>query len=65
MAAGAVLYAASVALRAFLTSAPGYVHPDEVFQSTELAAADVFGYDAFVPWEVADCATPYRSSIAQ
>jgi len=29
----------------------GYVHPDEFFQSVEIAARDVLGYRVFVPWE--------------
>ena len=29
----------------------GYVHPDEHFQSVEIAAKQVFGYQVFTPWE--------------
>ena len=30
---------------------PGYPHPDEFFQSQEVAAADVFNFNVFIPWE--------------
>jgi hypothetical protein len=29
----------------------GYVHPDEHFQSSEIAARDVLHVTAFTPWE--------------
>jgi phosphatidylinositol glycan class Z len=29
----------------------GYPHPDEFFQSPEIAAADVFNFSVFIPWE--------------
>ncbi|KAF7255262.1 hypothetical protein EG68_09168 [Paragonimus skrjabini miyazakii] len=30
---------------------PGYIHPDEFFQSLEVAAGDVYGLDVYRPWE--------------
>lgn len=29
----------------------GYVHPDEFFQSVEVASGDIYGLDVFRPWE--------------
>ena len=45
----------------FLT---GYPHPDEFFQSPEIAAADIFQFDVFIPWEFADITNPCRSIIS-
>ena len=42
---------------------PGYIHPDEIFQSQEVLAALIFRYDAVVPWEFEDCARPARSFV--
>lgn len=42
----------------------GYPHPDEFFQSPEIAAADIFEFDVFIPWEFADITTPCRSIIS-
>lgn len=39
------------ALRIALTLSPGYLHPDEFFQSLEPAAARLAGLDAAIPWE--------------
>jgi phosphatidylinositol glycan class Z len=63
MAAYAMLYALAVAVRLGAIVLPGYIHPDEVFQSQEVVAAALFGYDAFIPWEFADCAKPSRSIV--
>ncbi len=52
-----------VAARAVGALSAGYVHPDEVFQSIEVVAAGFFGYDAFIPWEFADCSQPARSIV--
>ncbi|VEL32177.1 unnamed protein product [Protopolystoma xenopodis] len=30
---------------------PGYLHPDEFFQSVEVAAEDIFGVETFRAWE--------------
>jgi GPI mannosyltransferase 4 len=38
-------------LRVAFVIQPGYVHPDEFFQSSEVAARSVFHFDTFVPWE--------------
>ncbi|KAF8561114.1 hypothetical protein P879_06189 [Paragonimus westermani] len=41
---------------------PGYIHPDEFFQSLEVAAGDVYGLDVYRPWEfVSDEGGPLRS----
>lgn len=45
----------------FLT---GYPHPDEFFQSPEIAAADIFEFNVFIPWEFADLSNPCRSIIS-
>lgn len=29
----------------------GYIHPDEYFQSVEIAAGDIYGFDILRPWE--------------
>jgi hypothetical protein len=53
---------------------PGYIHPDEVFQSVEVVLAAFGsvvlppsspggGVAAHVPWEFANCSTPYRSIV--
>jgi phosphatidylinositol glycan class Z len=54
VAAGASLLAALL---------PGYVHPDEWFQSGEIAAAQLLRVDALVPWEFADCDSPFRAVL--
>lgn len=38
-------------LRLAFAFAPGYVHPDEWFQSNEVTAANVFGTETRLPWE--------------
>ena len=48
-------------LRLVTALSPGYIHPDEVFQSMEVMAATVFRYEASIPWEFADCTRPARS----
>mmetsp|Transcript_13538 Transcript_13538/g.26110 ORF Transcript_13538/g.26110 Transcript_13538/m.26110 type:complete len:533 (-) Transcript_13538:273-1871(-) len=40
-----------VMLRLMMVFAPGYIHPDEFFQTQEVASKWVMGYDTFVPWE--------------
>jgi hypothetical protein len=42
---------------------PGTIHPDEIFQSQEVLAAISFDYDATIPWEFAECASPARSIL--
>jgi hypothetical protein len=57
------LHAALLVLR-FLAAAlsPAYIHPDEYFQSTEVAAADVLGVSTTQPWEFT-VSSPARSAI--
>jgi hypothetical protein len=43
------LIVALIALRVACAFAPGYVHPDEWFQSNEVTASDVFGHSTRVP----------------
>lgn len=46
------VYRCAVVLRvAFVFIGSGYVHPDEYFQSSEIAARDVLNVTAFTPWE--------------
>lgn len=40
-----------VLLRFAFVFSTGYIHPDEFFQSPEIAAGDVCGVSNFVPWE--------------
>jgi GPI mannosyltransferase 4 len=54
-------YALVVALRTVLALAPGYMHPDELFQSTEIAAATQLGLATRIPWEFSGCTPPARS----
>lgn len=42
---------------------PGYIHPDEFFQSPELSASDIFGIDGIRTWEW-DISRPVRSWIS-
>jgi phosphatidylinositol glycan class Z len=30
-----------------------YIHPDEFFQSIEVASKDIFGWKTLIPWEFA------------
>jgi phosphatidylinositol glycan class Z len=55
---------ASIALRVACAFAPGYVHPDEWFQSNEVMASDVFGHSTRVPWEYAGDVAPARSVVS-
>ena len=55
---------ASIALRVACAFAPGYVHPDEWFQSNEVTASDVFGHSTRVPWEYASDIAPARSVVS-
>ncbi|CAG8530195.1 33467_t:CDS:10 [Gigaspora margarita] len=38
-------------LRLICALSPGYIHPDEFFQSPEIMGGDVFGFEVFRPWE--------------
>lgn len=49
-----------VVARFLLTISPGYIHPDEFFQSVEPVAARVGGLDAIMPWEF-NAFSPIRS----
>jgi phosphatidylinositol glycan class Z len=59
-----LLYVASLCARVWLLTSAGYMHPDELHQSVEISAPHVFGFDAEIPWESADCDRPFRSSAA-
>ncbi|KAK3833128.1 MAG: Alg9-like mannosyltransferase family-domain-containing protein [Linnemannia elongata] len=37
--------------RLFIAFSPGYIHPDEFFQSAEITAGNVFGFKNDIPWE--------------
>lgn len=45
------LYAVLVWIRWIASTAPGYIHPDEYFQSPEITSRTVFGIETFIPWE--------------
>ena len=50
-------------LRLLLTLLPlGYIHPDEVFQSVEVVAGDVFGLEVVRTWEF-NVNSPLRSMV--
>ena len=55
-------YAALLCVRAAFVVSPGYIHPDEFFQSGEVMASHVFGSAiiADLPWEYAS-SQPFRS----
>lgn len=42
---------------------PGYVHPDEFFQTVEITAGTVFSLQVFTPWEFANVHAPCRSIV--
>ncbi|CAH8614928.1 unnamed protein product [Dicrocoelium dendriticum] len=60
-----LLYLILLSLRFLLVlrTQPGYVHPDEFFQSVEVASGDVYGLDVFRAWEFQRSTThgPLRS----
>ncbi|KAI1313009.1 alpha 1,2 mannosyltransferase [Mortierella claussenii] len=45
------IYLALLAFRILIALSPGYLHPDEYFQSAEITAGNIFGIDANIPWE--------------
>lgn len=47
-------------LRILCIFLPGYIHPDEWFQSPEVMASRIFGTKGYIPWEY-DPAYPCRS----
>ncbi|KAI8051653.1 Alg9-like mannosyltransferase family-domain-containing protein [Syncephalis plumigaleata] len=49
-------------LRLLLALAPGYVHPDEFFQSPEISAGHVLNVRNWIPWEY-DADYPCRSIV--
>lgn len=57
------LWCALAALRIAVVFLPqtGYVHPDEFFQSTEIAAGDIFQLQTYRTWEFTE-ARPIRSA---
>jgi phosphatidylinositol glycan class Z len=46
-----LIYAFLLLLRLAFALGPGYVHPDEFFQSPEISAQHVFNIQTFTPWE--------------
>ncbi|CAI2167747.1 3886_t:CDS:10 [Funneliformis geosporum] len=46
-----IAYISLCILRFWCATLPGYVHPDEFFQSPEIMGGDVLGYEVFRPWE--------------
>jgi hypothetical protein len=47
-----MIWRAGCALRVALTLlGSGYIHPDEHFQSVEIASRDIHNITAFTPWE--------------
>ncbi|KAF8944516.1 alpha 1,2 mannosyltransferase [Haplosporangium gracile] len=45
------IYLVFLAFRLFIALSPGYIHPDEFFQSAEITAGNVFGFKVDIPWE--------------
>ncbi|KAI8872255.1 hypothetical protein GQ42DRAFT_161465 [Ramicandelaber brevisporus] len=63
MSTGALVYSFLVVVRAAIAlTGYGYIHPDQFFQSPEIAAGDVFGLEVFRPWEF-NPAHPNRSIV--
>ena len=56
-------FIALILLRIACVFLPGYVHPDEWFQSNEVAAQEVFNYHTEKPWEFTTDA-PVRSVLS-
>ncbi|RIB12903.1 Glycosyltransferase Family 22 protein [Gigaspora rosea] len=46
-----IIYIFLCFLRLICALSPGYIHPDEFFQSPEIMGGDVFGFEVFRPWE--------------
>ncbi|KAI9313487.1 Alg9-like mannosyltransferase family-domain-containing protein [Dichotomocladium elegans] len=57
-----VLYGILLWGRWIVSSTPGYIHPDEYFQSAEVTARTVLDVHTFIPWEFKPT-TPIRSVI--
>ncbi|KAI9029040.1 Alg9-like mannosyltransferase family-domain-containing protein [Phycomyces nitens] len=47
----AILYVAFLWFRWLVSSLPGYLHPDEFFQSPEITAGPMLGVETSIPWE--------------
>ncbi|KAI8606153.1 Alg9-like mannosyltransferase family-domain-containing protein [Dissophora ornata] len=45
------IYLFLLAVRVFIAVSPGYIHPDEFFQSAEITAGNIFHIDVNIPWE--------------
>ncbi|KAG0350233.1 alpha 1,2 mannosyltransferase [Podila minutissima] len=45
------IYLFLLSIRTLIAFSPGYIHPDEYFQSAEVTAGRVFGFDVNIPWE--------------
>ncbi|KAG2181052.1 hypothetical protein INT43_008634 [Umbelopsis isabellina] len=55
-------YGLLIAIRLLFSLLPGYIQPDEFFQSPEIMAGSVFDLEVFTPWEF-DPAAPARSIV--
>ncbi|KAG0223186.1 hypothetical protein BGX31_008650 [Mortierella sp. GBA43] len=45
------IYLSFLAVRIFIATSSGYIHPDEFFQSAEISAGHVFNIQVETPWE--------------
>ncbi|KAG0207471.1 alpha 1,2 mannosyltransferase [Mortierella sp. GBA30] len=45
------IYLFLLVFRVFIALSPGYIHPDEFFQSAEITAGNIFDLDVNIPWE--------------
>lgn len=58
-----VLWRIMLVVRFIMVFSPGYIHPDEFFQSSEVTSNDIFGFrNTYVPWEFTE-ESPCRSII--
>ncbi|KAK9720274.1 alpha 1,2 mannosyltransferase, variant 2 [Basidiobolus ranarum] len=55
-------YTSLVILRILCIFLPGYIHPDEFFQTPEIVAGDIFHFEIFKPWEY-NATWPCRSIV--
>ncbi|KAG5417167.1 SMP3 [Candida metapsilosis] len=54
------IYLLTIPLRVVFTLCNSYIHPDEHFQSLEVLANKILGFETTIPWEF-DSASPARS----
>ncbi|KAF9358569.1 alpha 1,2 mannosyltransferase [Mortierella sp. AD094] len=45
------IYLFLLSFRIYIAISPGYIHPDEFFQSAEITAGNIFDLDVNIPWE--------------